>query len=583
LKLCPSKDSDTVDSFYTHVIGLINLIKSYGETIEDIKFVEKVLRSLPPKFDTLVVTLEESKDLSQFSLDELQASLINHEHRLNRSSMSLENAFSVQSSISLGRGRGSANSRGRGRSFDRSACSSNPGNTGGRGQNPSTSQPSGQRIDKSKIQCHYCKKYGNYAYECRKRWYNQNKQSQDQSHNANNQTRLMFMSCIVVVPSIVEMPNIVSPVECNVVQASPCDIWYLDSGCSNHMTGNIELFSSLDESFQTKVTLGTDIQVTVLGKGSINILTKEGEQKVIHDVYYVSGLKRNLMSTRQLLQKGYRIYMEDNNCAIMDKCPINLLISKIQMTSNRMFSLTLNPAKKKNTMQTIDKGKSVQLDTAFTVESERNSNEEISAHNIKKGENGTEIKATLQSEIQDDSWLWNFRFGHLKFGGLKLLHTKDMVKGLPLIEKLERICDGCIFGKQHRESFPVGKSYREKTPLEIVHLDNCGPMQTPSIGGSTYFLTFIDDFSRKTWIYFLKHKSDALGCFQKFKSLVEKQSGYYIKCLRTDKGGEYISREFQNFVKFMASTNNLPCDIHQSKMVSQRERTKPSWKWHTVC
>jgi hypothetical protein len=64
------KDTDSVDSFYTHVIGLINQIKSHGETIEDRKVVEKVLRSLPPKFDTLVVTLEENKDLSQFSLDD---------------------------------------------------------------------------------------------------------------------------------------------------------------------------------------------------------------------------------------------------------------------------------------------------------------------------------------------------------------------------------------------------------------------------------------------------------------------------------------------------------------------------------
>ena len=87
------KDSNTVDSFYTHIIGLINQIKSHGETIEDRKFVEKFLRSLPPKFDTLVVTLEEGKDLSQFSVDELQASIINHEHRLNRSNMSLENDF----------------------------------------------------------------------------------------------------------------------------------------------------------------------------------------------------------------------------------------------------------------------------------------------------------------------------------------------------------------------------------------------------------------------------------------------------------------------------------------------------------
>jgi hypothetical protein len=106
-----------------------------------------------------------------------------------------------------------------------------------------------------------------------------------------------------------------------------------------------------------------------------------------------------------------------------------------------------------------------------------------------------------------------------------------MVKCFPLIEKPKRIRERDIFGKQHRESFLVGNAYKLKYPLEIVPSYICGPMQNPYIGGSTYFMTFIDDFSRKTWIYFLRNKSDALGCFQQFKSLVEKQSGYYIMCL----------------------------------------------------
>ena len=155
------------------------------------------------------------------------------------------------------------------------------------------------------------------------------------------------MARVVVVPSAKEMPNIVSPIKCNVAQASPCDIWYLDSGCSNHMTRNIEFFSSLDELVQTKVTLGTDIQVTILGKGSINILTKEGEKNVMYDVYYVSGLKHNLMSTIKLLQKGYLIYMEYNHCVIMEKYPSNQLIARIQITRNKMFPLTLNLTMKK--------------------------------------------------------------------------------------------------------------------------------------------------------------------------------------------------------------------------------------------
>jgi len=82
--------------------------------------------------------------------------------------MPLENAFFAQSFISCGRGRERANSRSRGRSSIISGCSSSSGNTCERDENPSTSQPSGQRAKKSKIQCHYCKKYGHYAYECRK-------------------------------------------------------------------------------------------------------------------------------------------------------------------------------------------------------------------------------------------------------------------------------------------------------------------------------------------------------------------------------------------------------------------------------
>ena len=78
------KDSELVDSFYTRVFGLINQLKYHGEAIEYQRVVEKILRSLPPRFENLVVTLEEHTDMATFTIDELQASLINHEHRLSR-------------------------------------------------------------------------------------------------------------------------------------------------------------------------------------------------------------------------------------------------------------------------------------------------------------------------------------------------------------------------------------------------------------------------------------------------------------------------------------------------------------------
>ena len=89
------KDSETVDTFYTKVVGLINQLKSHGETITDERVVEKILRSIPPRFENLVVTLEEHTDMSAFTIDELQASLIYHEHKLSRTQTSLEGAFAA--------------------------------------------------------------------------------------------------------------------------------------------------------------------------------------------------------------------------------------------------------------------------------------------------------------------------------------------------------------------------------------------------------------------------------------------------------------------------------------------------------
>ena len=153
------------------------------------------------------------------------------------------------------------NFRGRGRSSSRGGRGRSPVNVGGRGDNQNPSQPSGHRFDKSKIQCHYCKKFGHYAYECKKKQYDQGRQSSSQSTSTSTSTSAMIMA-------------LTSPIECNVVQESTHDIWYLDSGCSNHMTSNLNLFSSLDNSVQTDVTLGNNVQVTILGKETVGILTK---------------------------------------------------------------------------------------------------------------------------------------------------------------------------------------------------------------------------------------------------------------------------------------------------------------------
>ena len=90
-------------------------------------------------------------------------------------------------------------------------------------------------------------------------------------------------------------------------------------------------------------------------------------------------------------------------------------------------------------------------------------------------------------------------------------------------------------------------STRKTERLQLVHSDVCGPMPMALMGGALYFVTFIDDFSRKVWAYPLRRKDQVLQVFQRFVTLVEMQTGKKVKCLRSDNGGEYVSKAFQDF------------------------------------
>ena len=111
------------------------------------------------------------------------------------------------------------------------------------------------------------------------------------------------------------------------------------------------------------------------------------------------------------------------------------------------------------------------------------------------------------------------------------MHSQKLVLGLPKVSCIDGVCPGCV-----QDSFPKGKAMCTTKPLELVHSDLM-IFPTHSFSGSKYVLTFIDDFSRRSWVYFLKYKSEVLATFKNFKAFVEKQSSLSIKNLCIDNGG----------------------------------------------
>jgi hypothetical protein len=128
------------------------------------------------------------------------------------------------------------------------------------------------------------------------------------------------------------------------------------------------------------------------------------------------------------------------------------------------------------------------------------------------------------------------------------MNNKGMAEYFPECNLEVDFCEHCIYGKQSRVRFPSGAT-RPKGILYLVHSDVFGPISVPLLGGSLYYVSFIEYFFRKTWIYFLKKTSEVFYKFEEFKSLVENQKDKKIMVLRTDNGGEYYGNYFKQFCK----------------------------------
>ena len=138
--------------------------------------------------------------------------------------------------------------------------------------------------------------------------------------------------------------------------------------------------------------------------------------------------------------------------------------------------------------------------------------------------------------------LWHRRLGHPSFGYLKLVFPA-LFSGL---SNLDFKCETCILAKSHRVSYPLSFN-KSQMPFELIHSDVWGPSPKSTISGVRWFVIFVDDCTRMTWLYLMKNKDEVFSVFCSFHEMVKTQYSTTICILRSDNGGEYMHRDFKNY------------------------------------
>ncbi|KAL4347792.1 hypothetical protein GQ457_17G001580 [Hibiscus cannabinus] len=374
--------------------------------------------------------------------------------------------------------------------------------------------------NKSSIKCYRCGKIGHIKRNCRV------KLSKVNVASDNERDQLKWEQCFTVEDVRVRDEKS-TPTQVLLSHENCEEEWIIDSSCSYHVTGNDELLSDLRQHKGERVIITADNSAyPVAQEGVVKIGMDDTNVVKLNDVFHVPGLKRNLISVSQITDSGKFVLFGPKDVKVLEN--VKNISADIVTSGEKRGSLFVMAA----------------------------------------GE--AYVKKTSQTE---SAAIWHARLGHLGYQLLQKISSKRLVDGMPSLRNVREdvICQGCQFGKSHR--LPFMKSSNRKTSiLELIHTDLMGPTKTPSFSGYRYAMVLVDDFSRYTWIKFLKEKSEALTKFVEFRNVVEKEFGMKIKCIRNDNGGEYMSDDFFHYCSDNGIARQMTCpDTPQQNGVSERK------------
>ncbi|KAK2379434.1 putative mitochondrial protein [Trifolium repens] len=309
------------------------------------------------------------------------------------------------------------------------------------------------------------------------------------------------------------------------LRASSREDWYFDSGCSRHMTGEEKYLINVRSYKASFVTFGDGAKGEIIGIGD---LISHGLPN-LENVLLVKGLTANLISISQLCDQGMKVNFTKSECLV----------------NNEEGQLMLRGTRSKDNCY------------LWTPQEEA-------------------LTSTCLVTTEDEVQLWHQKLGHLNLKGMKKAISVEAIRGLPKLKIVEgKVCGECQIGKQIRMSHPMLEHQTTSKVLELLHMDLMGPMQVESLGGKRYALVVVDDYSRYTWVNFIREKSDAFDVFKELCIQLQREKGSNVVRIRSDHGREFENSKFNEFcsTEGIKHEYSSPITPQQNGVVERKNRT----------
>ncbi|CAI7881222.1 unnamed protein product [Closterium sp. NIES-53] len=312
----------------------------------------------------------------------------------------------------------------------------------------------------------------------------------------------------------------------------------LDSGCSHHLMGTKAVFVDMAPSGSVKHVRGFNGALQpVEGRGTIALQGEAGKRVLILDVLYVPGVQANLLSVGQLKESGVQLKGDGDEMLLV--AATGMVLGRARYTG-RVLCTDLRPCP----MQS-------------------QSTEVVALRTI--------VPATKSTPDR-----LHARLAHVSVDTIKSSATHDVSTGLDITPSTgtDPPCISCVGGKLARHTFPASGSDATEA-LVVVHIDICGPFRVATKDGSLYFLLLKDRHTRFVWVMPIAKKSDVLREFQRWLVLVERQTKKSVLMLHSDRGGEFLGKEFTDFVVGKGIVHDLTCPYtpQQNGMAEREMRT----------